>query len=88
MEKKRQHYVPKFYLRCFSKNDKLINAYHLKSNKILENISLKRQCYEDYFNIRLYFNFIKIKKKLKKKKESLKKSGKSFSDNFLPRNMF
>ena len=49
-EKKRQHYVPKFYLKLFSWDDKkLINIYNISHKQIIPNGTLEKQCYEDYF---------------------------------------
>lgn len=49
-DKKKQHYVPKFYLRNFSDGDgKSIHLINLKSQKTIINATLKHQCYEDYF---------------------------------------
>lgn len=45
----RQHYVPKFYLKWFSSNERQINLYNWKSGKTIFNASLKEQCYRDYF---------------------------------------
>jgi hypothetical protein len=47
---KKQHYVPRFYLRNFSWNDrKAINIYNKKSDKLIANGNLSNQCYESYF---------------------------------------
>lgn len=46
---KRQHYVPKFYLRNFSPDESSIAFYNLKSNASLNTASIKGQCYKDYF---------------------------------------
>jgi hypothetical protein len=48
-DKKRQHFVPKFYLKRFTPDEKLINLYNLKSRKKVIGASLKEQCYENYF---------------------------------------
>jgi hypothetical protein len=49
-EKKRQHYVSKFYLKLFSWDDKkLINIYNISRKQIIHNGALEKQCYEDYF---------------------------------------
>ena len=49
--KKRQHYVPKFYLRNFAsdKEQRTINIYTLKASKFISNASLRDQCYKDYY---------------------------------------
>lgn len=48
---KRQHYVPRFYLKYFSNHNdkKSIGIYNLKSSKYIPNGSLKEQAYIDYF---------------------------------------
>lgn len=55
-EKKRQHFVPKFYMRQFSpdtalpvKERKTINLLNLPKGKVIRNAGLKEQCYRDYF---------------------------------------
>lgn len=48
-EYKKHHYIPKFYMKLFSEDDTRINMFNLKSQKIIEKIPLKGQCYEDYF---------------------------------------
>ena len=48
-EKKKQHYVPRFYLKRFSSDGKSINLYNLKSSKTILQANLKNQCYRDYF---------------------------------------
>ena len=48
-QNKKQHYVPKLYFRFFSKDDKNINLYNLKSRKLFVNVPFSPQCYEDYF---------------------------------------
>lgn len=59
---KKQHYVPKFYLKSFSKHDKkkTINLINIESGRTIENVSIANQCYEDYF----YGNDLKIEKAL------------------------
>ena len=49
-EKKKQHYVPRFYLKFFSDEvGKSINLYNIKSNRKISNANLYNQCYEPYF---------------------------------------
>lgn len=48
-EKNRQHYVPKFYLRNFSDNEKSINSYNLVNSKYIENASIKNMCQRNNF---------------------------------------
>lgn len=48
--KRKQHYVPRFYLKLFSwGNKKAINIYNIRSQKIILGGSLKNQCCEPYF---------------------------------------
>jgi len=46
---KRQHYVPQFYLRYFSPDERSIALYNLKSNVSNKTASIKGQCYKNYF---------------------------------------
>ena len=49
-KKRRQHYVPRFYLKFFSWDDrKIINIYNISRKEIIFNAKLAKQCYEDYF---------------------------------------
>ena len=49
-DKKKQHFVPKFYLRNFSNSDgKCIHLINFKSQKTILRAALKNQCYVDYF---------------------------------------
>jgi hypothetical protein len=50
-EKKRQHYVPRFYLKNFSIDGqgKAIGTYNLNSKKFVPSASLKTQAYKNYF---------------------------------------
>lgn len=50
-EKKRQHYVPLFYLRHFSLNSrgKAIGIFNIPSDRFIPSGKLKTQCYKDYF---------------------------------------
>jgi hypothetical protein len=51
-EKKKQHFVPQFYLRNFAVRDtdrKMVSLYHLPSGRHVEKAPLKNQAYEDYF---------------------------------------
>jgi len=47
-QNKKQHYVPKFYLKRFTPNERLINLYNLKSRRNIIGASLSSQCYKDY----------------------------------------
>ena len=59
-EYKKQHYIPKFYLRNFSNQNELINTYIPNKGKFIRNIPLKDQCQENYF----YGAEIKLEKKI------------------------
>ena len=48
-ENKKHHYVPKFYLRRFSRDKKTICLYNLPKQLHVVNASLRNQCYQDYF---------------------------------------
>lgn len=47
--KRRQHYVPKFYLRNFSENKKSVGIYLFKENKIIEHGSINDILWKEYF---------------------------------------
>lgn len=51
MKKKRQHFVPKLYLKRFSfqSEGKQINIYVISTRTFIEKGSLAKQAYEDYF---------------------------------------
>ena len=46
---KRQHYVPRFYLRRFSNDGKSINLWNIGREKSILNANLYNQCYKNYF---------------------------------------
>lgn len=50
-EYKKQHYIPRFYLKYFSNGleKSHIGLYHLESKKLVRNADLKNQAYEDFF---------------------------------------
>jgi hypothetical protein len=48
-ENKKHHYVPKFYLRRFSRDKKSICLYNLPKQLNVANANLRNQCYQDYF---------------------------------------
>ncbi len=50
-EKKKQHYIPQFYLRLFSSDSgqKTINLYNILSKKLIKDATIKNQAYIDYF---------------------------------------
>jgi len=45
---KKQHYVPKFYLKLFSQKSKYLWIYNLKSKESFQ-VPIKNLCYEKYF---------------------------------------
>lgn len=47
-EKKKQHYVPKTYLKHFA-NEKTFSVLNIDKNVIYENVPYASQCYENYF---------------------------------------
>jgi Protein of unknown function (DUF4238) len=47
-QNKRHHYVPRFYLKRFTTDERFINLYNIKSAKKIINGKLKHQCYRDY----------------------------------------
>ena len=46
---KKQHYVPRFYLKRFSYDERKVNIWNLQRKKTIYSANLKSQCYEDYF---------------------------------------
>lgn len=58
-ENKKQHYVPKTYLKHFSIG-KVFSVLNIDSNMIYENVSYASQCYENYF----YGNNLEWEKRL------------------------
>ena len=46
---RRQHFVPKFYLRRYSKDGRSINIWNLRRQLKIVNANLKNQCYGVYF---------------------------------------
>lgn len=48
-DKRRQHYVPKFYLRNFSEDKKSIGIYFFEKNKIINHVSIKDNLWKEYF---------------------------------------
>lgn len=48
-EKKRQHYVPKFYMRNFANSDGLFMVYQIAKKQTFGPVSHKTQCYKNYF---------------------------------------
>ena len=47
-DKKRQHYVPKFYMRHFSDDGKLFCIYDVKNKTVRPNVPLSKQCSKSY----------------------------------------
>lgn len=48
-DKNRQHYVPKFYLRNFSENERAIDTFNLTNSKYIQNASIKDMCQRHNF---------------------------------------
>ena len=48
-KRKKQHFVPRFYLKLFSNNNKSIGIYNIKRRKYIPSGSIKNQAYLDYF---------------------------------------
>lgn len=48
-ENKKQHYVPRFYLKQFSSNEKSINIWLPERERKILRANLKNQCYRNYF---------------------------------------
>ena len=48
-EKKKQHFIPKFYLRLFANSDKKFTIFNVQENKIVNNVFCDSQCQKDYF---------------------------------------
>jgi hypothetical protein len=46
---KKHHFVPKFYLRNFSRDEKSIGIYNISSGRTITRGNLGNQCYRDYF---------------------------------------
>jgi hypothetical protein len=42
---KRQHFVPRFYLKAFGTTDRLINLYNIRRRRAINDVSLRDQCY-------------------------------------------
>lgn len=49
MSKRRQHFVPKFYLRRWETAPQRVNLFHLASSKAIREASLRDQCYAHRF---------------------------------------
>lgn len=48
-DKKKHHYVPKFYLREFANDKGEFTIYNLKDGNYIEAVPYKDQCYKNYF---------------------------------------
>lgn len=48
-EKKKQHYVPQFYMRQFTNNNGKFSIYHINNGKCVEEVPYNNQCYKDYY---------------------------------------
>ena len=48
-DNKSHHYVPRFYLRNFSKSGKSIDLFNIDSQRQIKNAPIKGQCCRDYF---------------------------------------
>ena len=48
-EKKRQHYVPQFYMRNFVDENNTFVVYHLLQKKSIGRVPYNSQCYKDYY---------------------------------------
>ncbi len=48
-QNKKQHYVPRFYLKRFSSDGTSINIWHIQLEKNICSEKLRNQCYENYF---------------------------------------
>lgn len=46
--KKNQHYVPQFYLRHFSPDDRSIGMHHIASGRTHTTVSVKDKCSKDW----------------------------------------
>lgn len=48
-EHKRQHYVPKLYLRNFTVDGKLLSIYNVSQKEMISQVPYETQCYKDYY---------------------------------------
>lgn len=46
---KNQHFVPQFYLRGFSRDQKSISVYNIRSKQVIRNAPIRTQCSRDYY---------------------------------------
>jgi hypothetical protein len=45
---KKQHYVPKFYLKHFEGKKKRINMFYINGERFIPDVGLRDQCYNDF----------------------------------------
>lgn len=48
-DNKKHHFVPRFYLKRFSRNGKSISIFNAPSGRVIKLGNLSNQCYKDYF---------------------------------------
>lgn len=48
-DNKSHHYVPRFYLRNFSRSGKSVDLFNIDSQRLIKNAPIKGQCCRDYF---------------------------------------
>lgn len=48
-DNKSHHYVPRFYLRNFSRSGKCVDLFNIDSERLIKNAPIKGQCCRDYF---------------------------------------
>ena len=48
-EKKKQHFVPKFYMSLFANSNKEFAVYNIEKRMCAYPVPYKNQCYKDYF---------------------------------------
>ncbi len=76
-QNKNQHYVPKFYFKLFSKNQKTICLFNIPNEKFIEHAPIVGQCSKDYF----YSKNIKTEKVFSKLEGQTKERLKRIIDN-------
>ncbi len=47
--KKKQHFIPQFYMRNFSRDGKSFSLYIINEERIISHAPLSNQCYENYY---------------------------------------
>lgn len=48
-EKKKQHFIPKTYLKRFSSDGRTFSIMNVKDNTVIENVPLSKQCQKNYY---------------------------------------